>query len=231
MKRLPIISIVLAIILVSLALWFSLVPSLLQAESETPLDGPPVYLPVVFQRWPPYPDTPVLNAINNGNNDGNYTVDWEPAYLANTYDLQEDDNAAFSSPANRYSGTATFYAVSGRSPGTYYYRVRACNGYGCSAWSQPPRSTTVLPPSCSLSIENNTGGKLCYKVDGTGIGEKCFSSGTHFYGSFPAGTYHWSASARCGKASGSKYFSSGSQVHEFWCGYSSLDATTLLLSD
>jgi hypothetical protein len=105
-----------------------------------------VYLPLVTKRWPPLPYTPVLNAISNADSDGNYTVSWSAALLANTYTLQEDDNASFSSPTTAYGpGTATSTAISGKPIGTYYYRVKATNSYGDSSWSNV-ESVTVLPP-------------------------------------------------------------------------------------
>ena len=73
-------------------------------------------------------------------------------------------------------------------------------------------------PHCDLYVDNRTGGQLCYEVKGTGIGRKCFSSGTHFYGSFAPGTYPWSVSkSPCGTGSGTAYYDPGEQHHEFWC--------------
>ena len=80
-----------------------------------------------MKRWPPIPDTPVLNPINISDNDENYTVRWGSAYLADTYTLQEDDNAFFSSPSTAYSGSWTSTSITGKMPGTYYYRVKASN--------------------------------------------------------------------------------------------------------
>jgi len=175
-----------------------------------------VYLPLVARRWPPIPDVPVLNPIYNSDGDGYYTVDWEPAYLAETYVLQEDDNAAFSSPTQRYDDSGTYWSATGKGPGTYYYRVKARNTWGDSGWSVV-RQVTVVPPRAEVYVENNTGGTLCYEVYGTGIGERCYSSGTHFYGSFPSGTYTYRASAWCGSIEESKYFPAGEVTHQFWC--------------
>jgi hypothetical protein len=66
-------------------------------------------------------------------------------------------------------------------------------------------------------VDNDTGGTFCYEVRGTGIGEKCFSSGVHYYGSFPPGTYTYHASAWCGSITKSRYYDSGEWTHEFWC--------------
>ena len=104
------------------------------------------YLPLVMRRWPPIPDTPVLNPISNPDGDGNYTVSWNPAYLADTYALQEDDNAAFSSPTTQYTGSGTSWDASGKATGTYYYRVKASNSWGDSGWSNV-QSVIVQPPS------------------------------------------------------------------------------------
>jgi len=97
--------------------------------------GYKVYLPLVMKRWPPIPDVPALDPITNPDGDGNYTVRWGTAHLADTYALQEDDNAAFSSPAVRYAGSGTSWVASGQATGTYYYRVLARNSWGESGWS------------------------------------------------------------------------------------------------
>ena len=113
-----------------------------------------VYLPLVVKRWPPLPYTPVLNAISNPDGDGNYTVSWSAAELANTYTLQEDDNAAFSSPTTAYGpGTATSTSITGRPIGTYYYRVKATNSYGDSGWSNV-QSVQVTPPTTFYATDD-----------------------------------------------------------------------------
>ena len=104
-----------------------------------------VYLPMVAKRWPPLPDTPVLNAISNPGGVRNYAVTWNTAYLAETYTLQEATDAAFSSATTRYTGSGTSWNASNKSAGTYYYRVKATNSYGDSGWSNV-QSVQVLPP-------------------------------------------------------------------------------------
>lgn len=94
-----------------------------------------VYLPLAMRRWPPVPYPPALNPISNPDGDGNYAVSWSAADGATTYQLHEDDNAAFSSPAEVYSGSGTSTSISGRAPGTYYYRVRGWNSFGFGGWS------------------------------------------------------------------------------------------------
>jgi hypothetical protein len=106
-----------------------------------------VYLPLALRRWPPILDTPVLNPISNPDSDGNYTVDWNAIDLAQTYTLQEDNNAAFSSPTTVYSGPNTSKSITGRDVGTYYYRVRASNEFGSSAWSGVRSIVVIIPPT------------------------------------------------------------------------------------
>lgn len=106
-----------------------------------------VYLPIVRRNFPVIPDAPVLHAIDNGDGDGSYSVSWSASAGATTYTLQEDNNAAFSSPTTVYSGGSTLKAISGRDVGTYYYRVQASNTYASSAWSnvQTAEVTEPLP--------------------------------------------------------------------------------------
>jgi hypothetical protein len=105
-----------------------------------------VYLPFVLKDYPPIPVVPVLDAIANADGDGNYTVSWNASARAASYLLQEDDNAAFSSPDTRYSGAGTSWNAAGKAVGTYYYRVQASNTWGPSGWSNT-RSVVVQPPS------------------------------------------------------------------------------------
>jgi len=95
--------------------------------------------------WP-IPSSPTLYSISNTDGDGNYTVRWSPVSEATRYELQEDDNSLFSSPTTVYSGSSTSKGISGKSPGTYYYQVRASNCRGDSGWSNW-RSVRVEAPS------------------------------------------------------------------------------------
>jgi len=110
-----------------------------------------LYLPLVTRRWPPIPYTPVLNAIYNPDNDGNYTVSWNPADLADIYTLQEATNANFNDAVTRYTGDSTAWAATNKPTGTYYYRVRARNSWGDSAWSNV-QHTTVSPPTWFYAV-------------------------------------------------------------------------------
>jgi len=96
--------------------------------------------------WP-IPAAPNLNPISNPDCDGDYTVSWSSATDATSYDLQEDDNAGFSSPSTVYSGPDTSKAVTGKGGGTWYYRARGCNCRGCSDWSSTQSAYVMTIPT------------------------------------------------------------------------------------
>ena len=119
---------------------------------STELANSVIHLPMVIRNFPPVPNAPVLDAISNADGDGNYPVSWSVPAGATTYMLQEDDNAAFSSPTVAYTGAGTSITISGRDIGTYYYRVRGENMYTSSAWSNIASVTVTVPmPDCPQS--------------------------------------------------------------------------------
>ena len=116
-----------------------------------------VYLPLVLRNYPPVPAAPVLNAIDNADGDGNYSVTWGAAATATGYLLQEDDNNSFTSPATAYSGASTSWNATGKAVGTYYYRVQATNTWGASGWSNTV--STVVQPAANDGIN----GRVTYR--------------------------------------------------------------------
>jgi uncharacterized delta-60 repeat protein len=129
--------------------WIDLrVPGIIYQTGAGELVESDNYLPLVAKIFPFTPPAPLLNTISNDDGDGNYTITWTAAEGAETYLLQEDDNSAFSSPVTAYEGPNTTKAVSGKDPGTYYYRVMASNAYASSGWSnvQSVIVTQAAPP-------------------------------------------------------------------------------------
>ncbi|MFN8596649.1 MAG: S8 family serine peptidase [Anaerolineae bacterium] len=112
------------------------------AQSVVVKGGVSVFLPLVIKNWPQVPAAPALLAINNATQSNAYTVAWNGVSLATSYTLQEDDNAAFSSPVMAYNGANTSWNASSKPAGTYYYRVQAANSDGTSGWSAT-QSTAV----------------------------------------------------------------------------------------
>ena len=106
-----------------------------------------IILPFVAKRWPPVPYPATLNPIDNSDGDAYYTVSWLAADLADTYVLEEDDNADFSSPTVVYEGADTWWSVPspGKTSGaSYYYRVRGHNQWGYGDYSNT-ESVSVSP--------------------------------------------------------------------------------------
>ena len=100
-----------------------------------------------------------LNSIANADGDGNYTVAWSSISGATSCTLQEATNSTFTGATTAYSGSGTSTAISGKTPGTYYYRVRASNAGGDSAWSNTQAVVVVAPPGAPIlnSIANADG--------------------------------------------------------------------------
>ena len=81
------------------------------------------------------PSPPALNDPGTTDTDGDYTVSWSSVSGATSYTLEEDTSSSFSSPTVVHSASGMSKYVTGKSDGTYYYRVKACNACGCSGWS------------------------------------------------------------------------------------------------
>ena len=107
------------------------------------------------------PTTPNLSSpSNNALTFSSVTYSWSASSGTGTitYQLQVDNNSNFSSPFYDQSGlSGTSKHITGHAAGTqYYWRVRASNEAGSSAWSNV-RTHTVNPatPSVSGSIQSS----------------------------------------------------------------------------
>jgi YD repeat-containing protein len=82
---------------------------------------------------PPIPSTaPTINGPGNSDN-GSYTVSWNSIPSATAYVFQEQVNGESWSTIQNNANLS--WSASGKSSGTYSYRVMACNTTGCSPWS------------------------------------------------------------------------------------------------
>ncbi len=185
----------------------------------TVVDEYKIYLPVILNC---YPLTPVLNSIQNSDNDGVYTVNWSwpscssssPSY----YELQADENPQFSSPDTFTEGDTSFEAYS-PTAATYYWRVRAyLSGTGYSEWGNT-QSVTVNS-FAYVWVDNDTGGNLTVEI--VGVETKAFSTGLYYWRSITPGSYTYKAWARCGSGSWTENFAAGERLLSFLCSSSAV---------
>lgn len=102
---------------------------------------------------------PSLNVPSTSSN-GSYSVTWSAVTGATSYTLQEQVNSG--TWATAQSSAALSWTASGKSNGSYGYRVQACNSSGCGAWSTTASVTVLLPPSAptSLSVPATSSGSV-----------------------------------------------------------------------
>jgi hypothetical protein len=145
--------------------------------NEIPSASVTVCLPIVLNGWPPIPETPVLAPIGNADQDNFYTVSWIWPGGADSVVLEEAGNAAFSQAREVFRGIASNWTVPdpGKTPGTYYYRLKARNVWGDGAWSSP-QQVTVYPMFVGLEL----------RWDGEGYlrGDDYYDVGTHLTRTF-----------------------------------------------
>jgi hypothetical protein len=100
------------------------------------------------------PGTPASITVPSTNTTGSYSVSWGAATGTLTaYKLEESTTSNFASVTEIYSGTALTFAITGKGSGTYYYRVRACNGAACGTFRNGGNSILVTrPPGTPASI-------------------------------------------------------------------------------
>jgi len=185
-----------------------------------------VYLPSITRCWP---QVAYLEAIDNPDGDGMYTLSWSwpscapsPSY----YQLRADDDPQFGSPDTFTEDGTTFEAYS-PTPTTYYWQVRAyLSGTGWGEWGNV-QSVTVTDWRAYVWVDNDTGGNLTVEI--VGIEKKSFSTGTHYWRSIPTGRYTYKAWARCGSGSWTDDFVAGENVLSFWCGYGAPPTSKALL--
>ena len=84
-------------------------------------------------------DAPHLSSNNDIATAGFYRLTW--ASPAKRVELQEADSSAFLHAKTYYTGSDRATVISGKSNGTWYYRLRGLDGPGKGVWSQPVRVT------------------------------------------------------------------------------------------
>lgn len=93
-----------------------------------------------------YPANPGAPAGPGTDYDGAYTISWTAGGGASSYQLQERLNSGSFSTVYNSTGRST--SRSGRSAGSWGYRVRSCNSRWCNpSWSGVRTVSVVLPPA------------------------------------------------------------------------------------
>jgi predicted phage tail protein len=98
------------------------------------------------------PNPPATITVPPTTASGNYSVTWATSQGATSYDLQEDTSVSFTNPSTIYSGANAQFSVTGKTSGTFYYRVRATNLVGSSTWTTDTTGCQVVPPAAPASI-------------------------------------------------------------------------------
>jgi len=98
--------------------------------------------------------TPASLTVPASSATGSYTVSWGASATASvTYTLQEATNSTFTTGVRTaYTGALLTSSITGRTTGTYYYRVQASKtGYTASAWRTGANGCVVnlTPPTCA----------------------------------------------------------------------------------
>lgn len=97
----------------------------------------------VYVSTPP-PPTPATFSVPSSDTNGAFTVSWSSSSGATRYELWQKLNSGSWSRIQNSSSTSR--AITGRTNGTWYYRVRACNTAGCSNYTATKGVVVLLPP-------------------------------------------------------------------------------------
>lgn len=76
--------------------------------------------------------------------DGAFAISWAASTGATSYELQQQKDGGTWTTV--FDGSDTSTGLSGRTDGTYKYRVRACNSSGCSTYTESTSFSVDLPP-------------------------------------------------------------------------------------
>ncbi len=135
--------VILFVCVLSILLSLHLSSAITAQATEKPGELPPfphnlnfsLLLPVVQRSLEP-PTTPLQWAIDNRDYNNTYRVSWQAVENGEVYSVQEATNDQFTDGQIIYDNTGfTWDTPTGKTPGIYYYRVRAWNKSGYSPWS------------------------------------------------------------------------------------------------
>ena len=92
------------------------------------------------------PAVPIVT-VTAFSSSGNFPVSWSAVSGASNYELQERSEQA--DWMSSYNGTALNWSATGKSPGSYGYRARACRATACGSWSAVAMVVVELPPAAA----------------------------------------------------------------------------------
>ncbi|MBN1875738.1 MAG: fibronectin type III domain-containing protein [Anaerolineae bacterium] len=110
------------------------------------------------------PRAPVMNAIDNADEETSYTVSWAASWGAAQYLLWESTSSDMADPQLIYNGTDLSYPVSDKESGTYYYMVVAAYGDIMSGWSNIVSTSVVAGYSDDFSDDDSGWRRGSYKI-------------------------------------------------------------------
>ena len=105
------------------------------------------------------PSTPILDNPGTTDADGSYRVTWSYHPDATYFNLEEGSSSSFLSPTT-YAPLVNSKHFTGKGNGAYYYRVKSCNGNGCSGWSNTESITVSLGTISDNSYAGNMFGSV-----------------------------------------------------------------------
>ncbi|MHC5040380.1 MAG: hypothetical protein ACYTHM_23975, partial [Planctomycetota bacterium] len=100
----------------------------------------------------PPPTPPGSITVPQTSSTGSFTVSWTVSTGATSYDLQEANNPGFNGATLVYQGANLNYNVTGKTGGTWYYRVRGVNAGGNSTWTVGANGCQIIPPNPPATI-------------------------------------------------------------------------------
>ena len=117
------------------------------------------------------PDTPSLHAIDNADQDNYYTIMWGEVESASAYILEEAADTSFSDAQVVYQGTDQSWTVPspGKNPHIYYYRLKARDSRGDSAWSSV-QQVVIYPLFVGLQLRWDGEGYIRWASDYYDVG-------------------------------------------------------------
>jgi len=151
------------------------------------------------------PDAAPTLTVPSTNSTGSYSVGWSAVSAATRYELEE--RVGSGSWSQLQNTAATSRSITGKTTGSWGYRVRACNNGGCSAYSAIASVAVTLPPTGTPTLTvPGTGLNGGYTVSWTAVSAAATYQLQERLGSGGWSTVHDAAGtskAISGKAAGS----------------------------